>query len=62
MPKDITPLLMAKEEFANRKAHVGFECQRIKYMSDGLKVSGFIWKPKDTEGKKLPLIDLQSRR
>lgn len=56
MPKDFTPLLMTKEEFAKRKAYTGFECQRIKYMSDGLKVVGFIWKPKDTAGKKLPLI------
>jgi dipeptidyl aminopeptidase/acylaminoacyl peptidase len=56
MPKDFSSLLMTKEEFAKRKAYAGFECQRIKYMSDGLKVVGYIWKPKDTAGKKLPLI------
>src|SRR5262245_8394956 len=56
MPKDFTPLLVTKEEFAERKAYTGFECQRIKYMSDRLKVVGFIWKPKDTAGKRLPLI------
>lgn len=56
MPKDFSLLLMSKEEFEKRKAYAGFECQRIKYMSDGLKVVGFIWKPKDTTGKKLPLI------
>jgi dipeptidyl aminopeptidase/acylaminoacyl peptidase len=56
MPKDFTSLFVTKEEFEKRKAYAGFECQRIKYMSDGLKVVGFIWKPKDTAGKKLPLI------
>ena len=48
--------LPSKEEFERRKAYTGFECQRIKYLSDGLKVVGFIWKPKNTEGKKFPLI------
>lgn len=56
MPRDFTPMLMTKEEFVKRKAYAAFECQRIKYLSDGLKVVGFIWKPKDTAGKKLPLI------
>jgi len=41
LPKDFAPLLVTKEEFARRKAYTGFECQRIKYMSDGLKVVGF---------------------
>lgn len=56
MPKDFTPLFLTKEEFARHRAYAGFECQRIKYLSDGLKVAGFIWKPKDTSGKKFPLI------
>src|ERR1051326_7442671 len=29
---------------------------KIKYMSDGLKVAGFIYKPKATSGKRLPLV------
>ena len=37
-------------------AYEGFECRYIAYLSDGLKVSGFLWKPKDVDGKKLPLI------
>ena len=37
-------------------AYEGFECQFIVYLSDGLKISGFLWKPKDVDGKKLPLI------
>ena len=56
MPKDFTQLLVPREEFEKRKAYAGFECQRLKYLSDGLKVVGFIWKPKDTAAKKLPLI------
>jgi dipeptidyl aminopeptidase/acylaminoacyl peptidase len=56
MPKDFTPFLLTKEEFDKRTAYAGFECARIKYMSDGLRVVGFIWKPKDTAGKKFPLI------
>jgi dienelactone hydrolase len=32
------------------------ELLRIKYVSDGLKVVGFIYKPKNTSGKHLPLI------
>jgi len=55
-PPDLTRLLLSKAEFDKRKAYVGFECQRITYMSDGLKVVGYLWKPKDTAGKKLPLI------
>lgn len=48
--------LLSKEEFEREKAYSGFECRRIKYLSDGLKVVGFIWKPTNTEGKKFPLI------
>lgn len=32
------------------------ELLKIKYMSDGLKITGFIYKPKQTQGKKLPTI------
>jgi hypothetical protein len=32
------------------------ELLKIKYMSDGLKTVGFIYKPKQTEGRKLPVI------
>jgi dienelactone hydrolase len=32
------------------------ELLRIKYMSDGLKIVGFIYKPRQTAGKKLPVI------
>jgi dienelactone hydrolase len=32
------------------------ELLKIKYLSDGLKVSGFIYKPKDVAGRKLPVV------
>lgn len=32
------------------------ELLKIKYMSDGLKISGFIYKPKDVAGKRLPAV------
>jgi dipeptidyl aminopeptidase/acylaminoacyl peptidase len=48
--------LLSKEEFAERLAYEGFECLQIRYLSDGIEISGFIWKPKDTAGRKLPLI------
>src|SRR2546423_2707851 len=32
------------------------ELLKIKYLSDGLKVSGFIYKPKDVVGRKFPVV------
>ena len=52
----LAPQLLTREEFERRKAYEGFECRRITYLSDGLRVTGYLWKPKDTAGKKLPLI------
>jgi dipeptidyl aminopeptidase/acylaminoacyl peptidase len=48
--------LPSKDEYERRRAYTGFECRRIKYLSNGLKVVGYIWKPTKTTGKKLPLI------
>ena len=45
MPADLSPRLLSREEFEHRQAYVGFECRRITYLSDGLKVVGFLWKP-----------------
>jgi dipeptidyl aminopeptidase/acylaminoacyl peptidase len=56
LPADTSNALLNREEFERRKAYAGVECQRIKYMSDGLKVVGYIWKPRDAGGKKLPLV------
>lgn len=48
--------VLTKEEFERRQSFTNYECQKIKYISDGLKVVGFVWKPKNIEGKKLPLV------
>ena len=56
MPPDFAKRILSREEFERRKAYDGVDCQRIEYLSDGLKVAGYIWKPKNSEGKKLPLI------
>jgi dipeptidyl aminopeptidase/acylaminoacyl peptidase len=48
--------MLSREEFEHRAAFAEYECQKIKYLSDGLKVVGFIWKPTNVLGRKLPLV------
>jgi dipeptidyl aminopeptidase/acylaminoacyl peptidase len=48
--------VFSKEEFDRRQSFTDYDCRKIKYLSDGLKIVGFIWKPKNTTGKKLPLV------
>lgn len=48
--------VLAPDEFARRAAFRDYDCEKIKYLSDGLKVVGFIWKPKGIVGRKLPLV------
>ena len=45
-----------KETVERIRKSSGLELLQIKYMSDGLKIVGFIYKPKQTTGKKLPAI------
>ena len=53
-----SPLAYATpEEFAQGvKASQSVACTRIVYRSDGLKVAGLMWRPKDQGSKRLPLI------
>jgi len=50
------------EKYASKQAYEkavndrDFELQKLKYMSDGLKVVAYLYKPKRVEGKKLPAI------
>jgi dipeptidyl aminopeptidase/acylaminoacyl peptidase len=53
---DFDRLVLSRDEFERRESFADYECQKITYMSDGLKIVGFIWKPKETTGKKLPLV------
>ena len=62
IPADITLGLLSREEFERCRAYAGFECHRITYLSDGLKVVGFLWKPQDTTGKQFPLIIVNRSR
>ena len=55
-PADLRKLVLSREEFERRTSYKNVECQRIVYLSDGLKVVGYIWKPKGSAGKKLPLV------
>ena len=45
-----------KEGVEKMRASADLELLKIKYMSDGLKIVGFIYKPKVTTGKRLPAI------
>jgi dienelactone hydrolase len=48
--------LYGREAIERVRNSPDLELLKIKYMSDGLKISGFIYKPKDTTGKKLPAV------
>src|SRR5262245_38291057 len=43
-------------EWAAMRGHDGFECRQIRYLSDGLEINGFLYKPVDTAGKRLPVV------
>jgi dienelactone hydrolase len=46
----------SKEAVESVRGSADLELLKIKYMSDGLRIVGFIYKPKQTEGRKLPAI------
>jgi len=50
--RDIT----SKEEYERAVRDTNFEFQRLKYMSDGLKVTAYLYKPTRVNGSKLPAI------
>lgn len=54
--KNFDRFVSSREEFERRESFADYECRKIKYLSDGLKVVGFIWRPKNISGKKLPLV------
>ena len=53
---DFDRFVLGRKEFERRQSFADYECQKIKYVSDGLKVVGFIWRPTHVSGKKLPLV------
>jgi dipeptidyl aminopeptidase/acylaminoacyl peptidase len=56
VPERLFENLRDRKTFDRARAYAGFECRQIKYMSDGLKVAGLLWKPKNTAGAPRPLI------
>ncbi len=54
--RDFRGRLMPREEFERRENFTAYDCRKIKYISDGLKVVGFVWKPKGGGDKKFPLV------
>ena len=56
MPADSTSLVLGRAEFEMREGYDGIDCRRIRYMSDGLRVVGYVWRPRESAGKQLPLV------
>ena len=48
--------ITSKEEYERAVRDTNFEFQRLKYMSDGLKVTAYLYKPTRVSGSKLPAI------
>ena len=48
--------ITSKEEYERAIADTNFEFQRLKYMSDGLKVTAYLYKPTRVSESKLPAI------
>lgn len=52
----LAPLLPGPAEFKRRRNAKSHTCERITYLSEGLKVTGYIWRATDADGRKRPLI------
>lgn len=46
----------SKQEYENAVKDSNFELEKLKYMSDGLKVVAYLYKPRKMESKKYPVI------
>jgi dipeptidyl aminopeptidase/acylaminoacyl peptidase len=51
-----TKRFYSKDEYETAKNSPSIECLRIQYTSDELKVVGFVVKPRNTQGRRLPAI------
>ena len=55
-PAEAEAAILSAEEYAARGAP-GVACERIVYLSDGLKVVGYLWRPAGVrDGDRLPLL------
>jgi dienelactone hydrolase len=48
--------VMSEDAYARWRNPAELELLKIKYVSDGLQISGFIFKPKASAGKKFPVV------
>jgi dipeptidyl aminopeptidase/acylaminoacyl peptidase len=48
--------VVSKEEYEKAVGDTRFRMEELKYSSDGLTVSAYLYAPRDTAGKKLPVI------
>ena len=46
----------SKQEYTEAVTDAAFEMERLKYSSDGLTVTAYLYKPKETKNKKSPAI------
>jgi dipeptidyl aminopeptidase/acylaminoacyl peptidase len=53
---DLSKLRFPEAEYEEARNQRDFECLKITYRSGGLRIVGFIYKPKQTSGRKLPTI------
>ncbi len=54
---EIAQIVPSREAYAEiAKDLAKIECRRLTYLSDGLKVTAYLWKPPIAAGSKLPLI------
>ena len=51
-----TKRFYTRDEYEAGRNSQSIDCLRIQYTSDGLKVVGFLVKPRETQGKRLPAI------
>jgi dipeptidyl aminopeptidase/acylaminoacyl peptidase len=51
-----TKRFYSKAEYDRARTNASTECLRIQYLSDGLKVVGFLVKPRDLAGRRYPVI------
>lgn len=57
--EDQTPFtrrFYSRDEYERAKNNTSIECLKIQYRSDGLKVVGFLVKPRNPDGKRYPVI------
>ena len=47
---------MTAEQYGRIRSAPDLELLKIRYASDGLRVAGFLYKPRQTEGRRLPVV------